>query len=177
MSWLVGHPGDLGIVAAKAVLIYVVALGALRLAQRRTLAQWTAIDFVAAVATGAIMGRIALDKDQSFLVGAVALLTLIAAHCAMGVARFRPGFAKLVDHSVRVLVQDGQLRRYQLRLCGLTDNDVLSQLRQPGHFNLGGLRCVRYETKGQLTVFPASEATDQELVKIGPREATGYDGS
>src|SRR5436305_5253397 len=67
MSWLVGQSSALGEVAAKAVLMYVTALVALRLGERRTLAQWTVIDFATAVAMGAIIGRSAIAGSQSYL--------------------------------------------------------------------------------------------------------------
>ena len=62
MSWLVSPGSDLAVVAAKAVLIYMTALVGLRLAERRTLAQWTIIDFAAAVAVGGIVGRTAIAQ-------------------------------------------------------------------------------------------------------------------
>jgi uncharacterized membrane protein YcaP (DUF421 family) len=176
-SWLTGRAGDLWIVAAKAALMYALAVLALRASQRRTLAQWTAIDFAAAVAVGAIVGRTAVASGQSFAVGAVALVTLLVAHTVVMVARFDRRIAKLVDHRVRVLVDHGQLRRDQLRLCGLTDNDVLSKLRQQGVRRLDELRYVLYETKGELTVV---HETDPEgaLVESGLRDAAGFpDGS
>ena len=49
MSWLVSPGSDLTVVAAKTVLMYTTALVGLRLAERRALAQWTIIDFAAAV--------------------------------------------------------------------------------------------------------------------------------
>ena len=170
------HTGDLGVIAARAAMIYAVALIALRLAQRRTLAQWTAIDFAAAVATGAIIGRTAVDPKQPFVYGAVALLTLTAVHWLVSFGRYNELFAKLVDHRVRVLVHDGELRHDQLRRCGLTTNDVLSQLRQQGHLSLHGLRYVLYETKGGLTVVPSDAPGDQQLVEAGLRDATGVPG-
>jgi uncharacterized membrane protein YcaP (DUF421 family) len=173
MSWLTGQSGDLWMVAAKAALIYLVALLGLRIGQRRTLAQWTAIDFAAAVATGAIIGRTALASNQSFLVGAVALVTILLAHAVAMVARFNGVLAKLVDHRVRVLVENGNLRHDQLRLCGLTDNDVLSKLRNMGVSSLDGVRYVLYETKGDLTVVSDRDA-DGELVRTGLRDAAGY---
>src|SRR5436853_7246898 len=115
MSWLTGQTGDLWIVAAKAALMYLVAVLGLRVAQRRTLAQWTAIDFAASVAIGAIMGRTAVATGQSFVIGAVALLTILATHALVMLARFNTNVAKLVDHRVRVLVDHGQLRTDQLR--------------------------------------------------------------
>ncbi len=53
MSWLTSPAHDLFGVAVKATLIYGTALLGLRVGERRTLAQWTTIDFAAAVAIGA----------------------------------------------------------------------------------------------------------------------------
>jgi uncharacterized membrane protein YcaP (DUF421 family) len=176
MHWLIGQSGQLGYVAAKAALMYLVAVLALRVGQRRTLSQWTAIDFAAAVAIGAIIGRTALATGQSFTVGAVALVTILVAHSLAMAARFNQLFAKLVDHRVRVLVEHGKLRRDQLRICGLTDNDVLSKLRQSGVRSINELRYVLYETKGELTVVRETQVEDgdAELVAIGLRDAAGF---
>ena len=174
--WLTGHGSGLDLVAAKAALMYVVAVLGLRVGQRRTLAQWTAIDFAAAVAVGAIVGRTAVAPGQSSAVGTVALATILAAHWVVMVGRFNPRIAKLVDHRVRVLVEHGRLRHDQLRICGLTENDVLAKLRQLGVRSLDELRYVLYETKGDLTVVRETGAGegDAQLVAVGLRDAAGY---
>lgn len=151
MDWLFGNASQVGEVAAKALLMYVTALVGLRLGERRTLAQWTIIDFATAVAMGAVIGRTAI-ADQSYLTGAVALLTLVLVHRAASVLRFRPLFGKLLDHRVRVLVENGEVRRGELRRCGLTDHDLARELRQRGHFDLTGLRFVLYESKGSISI-------------------------
>ena len=69
MSWLTGGWAHLGAVAGKAALMYATALVALRLGERRTLAQWTIIDFATAVAMGAIIGRTAIAGTQSYATG------------------------------------------------------------------------------------------------------------
>ncbi|MGN6243505.1 MAG: DUF421 domain-containing protein [Motilibacteraceae bacterium] len=178
MSWLTGLGPGLGVVAAKAALVYLVALLGLRVAHRRTLSQWTAIDFAAAVAVGAILGRTALAPDQSVLVGAVALLTVLAVHAVVTFGRFHPLLGKAVDHRVRVLVDHGRLRHRQLVVTGLTENDVLAKVRQLGHEDLADLRYVLYETKGELTVVPerGAEVPDAPLVRRGLRDAAGYEG-
>lgn len=127
-AWLTGQTDVLASAAAKAALMYS-TLG-LRLAHRRTLAQWTAIDFAAAVAVGAITGRTAIAGAQSYLVGAVALFTILAAHAAATVARSNRFLGKAVDHRVRVLVHHGRVRRNQLRICGVTEHDLFAQLRR-----------------------------------------------
>src|SRR3954447_8257690 len=176
MSWLVGQSSELGSVVAKAVLMYATALVVLRLGERRTLAQWTIIDFATAVAMGAIIGRTAIAGTQSYLTGAAALVALVVAHRVASVLRFNPVFNKLVDHRLRVLVADGELRSAELRRCGLTDNDLFSQLRQRGFFDVTALRYVLYETKGSITVVPA-ELPDPDrapLVRAGLAASAGY---
>ncbi|HEX2298235.1 MAG TPA: YetF domain-containing protein [Pseudonocardiaceae bacterium] len=175
-GWLIDGWTGTTIAAAKAVLMYLVALLGLRFTQRRTLSQWTAIDFAAAVAIGAIVGRTAVASDQSFAVGAVALLTILVAHWIVDMGRFHPWICRLVEHRVRVLVAHGRLRRRQLRLCGLTDSEVLAQLRQQGVGSLSELRYVLYEAKGELTVVrePGENVPDPEFVQLGLQDAAGF---
>lgn len=176
MSWLVGHSSALGEVAAKAALMYLIALVALRLGERRTLAQWTIIDFATAVAMGAIIGRTAIAGTQSFVTGAVALVALVVIHRVASVIRLQPMLRKLFDHRLRVLVEHGQIRRQELRKCGLTENDLFTQLRQRGIFSLENVRYVLYETKGSITVVndDVPVAPEPQLVRVGVEDAAGY---
>lgn len=174
-AWIVDGWAELGVTAVKALLIYTLALFALRFAHRRTLAQWTAIDFVAAVALGAIVGRTAVAGNQSFAVGAVAVVTLLVVQALATAGKNRPWFAKAVDHRVRVLLEHGELRRDQLRACGVTETEVCSQLRQQGVERLEDVRYVLYEPKGELTVVPeAAGEPDSDLVRMGLRMAADY---
>lgn len=156
--------------------MYATALIALRLGERRTLAQWTIIDFATAVAMGAIIGRTAIAGTQSYLTGAVALCTLVAIHRIASVLRFNPLLDKLFDHRVRVLIENGELRRSELRRCGLTDNDLFAQLRQRGVFSLERLRYVLYETKGSITIVgdEVPSSPQPQLVQVGLDDAAGY---
>ena len=173
MHWLTGDWNHLGAVSAKAALMYATALIALRLGERRTLAQWTIIDFATAVAMGAIIGRTAIAGTQSYVTGAVAVVTLVLVHRIVSAMRFTGAVGKVVDHRVRVLVADGEVRTTELRKCGLTENDLYAHLRQQGYFDLTDLRYVLYETKGNLTVVPAS-ADQPPLVAAGLDNAAGW---
>lgn len=174
MDWLVGNAAQAGTVVAKAALMYATALVLLRLGERRTLAQWTIIDFATAVAIGAVLGRTAVAADQSYVTGAAALVTLVVVHRVASVLRFTRMFNKLVDHRVRVLVSDGRVRRGQLRLCGLTDADLYAELRLRGVFDLASLRYVLYEAKGGLTIVPAADPRPDGLVVVGLEGSVGW---
>jgi uncharacterized membrane protein YcaP (DUF421 family) len=175
-AWLVDGWAELAVAAGKAVLMFLVALLGLRVTPRRTLAQWTAIDFAAAVAIGAIIGRTAVAGDQSFAVGAVALVSILAAHSVAALVRLNGRLGKLIDHRVRVLVHQGRVRHGQLRLCGLTEHEVLAHLRQRGVDRLDELRYVLYETKGELTIVrePGADEPDPQLVQVGLQDAAGF---
>jgi len=173
VHWLTGDWTHLGIVAAKAVLMYVTALIALRLGERRTLAQWTIIDFATAVAMGAIIGRTATASVQSVVTGAVAVVSLVVVHRVVSVLRYTQLGGKLVDHRVRVLVAQGKMRISELRKCALTENDLYAHLRQQGYFDLADIRYVLYETKGSLTVVPM-DAGRAPLVTAGLDNAAGW---
>jgi uncharacterized membrane protein YcaP (DUF421 family) len=174
MDWLTGSWVHLGGVVGKAGLMYATALVLLRLGERRTLSQWTLIDFTAAVAVGAIVGRTATAQNASWLTGAVALGTIILVHRIMSILRFSPLVSNLTDHRVRVLVIDGRLRRGQLHRCGLTDNDVLSELRQRGVFDLAQVKYLIYEAKGGLTVVPSDDGR-KPLVNTALTKAKAVD--
>jgi uncharacterized membrane protein YcaP (DUF421 family) len=167
-AWLFHGWVEEGVAGAKAIGMYAVALVGLRLAPRRTLAQWTAIDVAAAVALGAIIGRTAIARDQSLAVGAAALVAILAANYVVAVCRFHPRFAGLVDHRVRVLVDHGRLLPDQLRRCGLIEAEVLAHLRQHGVGALTDVRYVLYESKGELTIVPehGPGTPDPELIRI-----------
>ncbi len=154
--------------------MYAVGLLGLRLGERRTLAQWTIIDVVVAVAVGAIVGRTAVAGPQSLLTGAVALLTLIAVHRLASLLRLHPALRTVFDHRVRVLVHDGELRRAQLRRCGLTDSDVFAHLRQRGVLDLAELKYLLYEAKGGLSIVRRDASDDAPLVHAALEVSTGF---
>ena len=91
--------------------------------------------------TVAVLGVGALVIAALFVafggLGPVALVTFLAAHALVTLGRGNRWIAKAVDHRVRVLVAHGRLRRHELRICGLTENDVLAKLRELGVRELG----------------------------------------
>jgi uncharacterized membrane protein YcaP (DUF421 family) len=82
-----------------------------RLGERRTLAEMSPFDFVAAVAVGAIVGSVPNSKDTSYLAGAATLVTVFIAHRVIMRLRHFPSVAHLVEHSPRVLVDNKDPRR------------------------------------------------------------------
>lgn len=139
--------------ALKALALFVTAAGAFRLTLRRTISAFTPFDWVTAVAVGAIVGRTATAANTSWLTGAAALLTLIAAHDIVARLRFNPWMRRLVDPPVRVLIRDGQRQSANMKRCGITRADLDAILREHGYQTPDAIRLALFESKGVVSIF------------------------
>lgn len=141
--------------AVKVLALFLTAMVAFRFTQRRTIGEFTPYDWVAAVAAGAIVGRVATASDTSWLTGAAALLTLIAAHDLVSRLRFVDAVQRLVDPPVRVLIRNGEIDERNLKRSGITQGDLDAILRRHGHTEPDDVRLALFEAKGTVSVFAA----------------------
>lgn len=152
MDHLIGGVGDLGWVAAKAVLLYLTAVICLRLGGGRTLTDLSPFDFVAVAAVGSVVGRLPSASDSSYLAGAATLVAVLVAHgCVSRLRRF-PSVAHLLERAPRLLVAHGKVLDGELRRCGMTESDLRGLLRQRGVGDLSEARFVVLEQRGQVSV-------------------------
>lgn len=167
MNELVGGIAHLGWVAVKAALLFLTAVFGFRLGERRTLAEMSAFDFVAAVAVGAIVGRVPNSTSTSYLEGAVTLVTVLVAHGIISRLRLFPPLALLFDHPPRVLVRQGDINMRQLRRCALTKDDLFAILRKHGIVELKQVHLAIFEQRGEVSIVKVSEVhgTEPELVR------------
>ncbi|MEO8749848.1 MAG: YetF domain-containing protein [Allobranchiibius sp.] len=152
MSQVIGHIDQLGWVAGKAVLLFVVALVGFRVGERRTLAQLRPFDFVVSVALGAIIGRTATSNTTSFVTGAGALITLLIAHRIIAQSRLRWRVMRMADDRPEVLVLQDGLQGRGLTRAGLTEGDVYSILRQQGVGDLAEVDVLIFEAGGGISL-------------------------
>ena len=139
-------------IAGKAGLLYATAIIGLRLGKRRILAELSPFDFVAAVAVGAIVGRIPSASDADYLAGAVTLITVLFAHALVSHLRHYSSVACLVDQRPRILVANGKILQDGLRQSGLSRADVESLLRQHGVHTVGEVEYLIFEDGGKVSV-------------------------
>ncbi len=167
MEHLIGGAGELGWVAAKAVLLYVTAVLGLRLGERRTLADLSPFHFVAVAAIGSVVGRLPSATDSSYLAGAATLVALIFAHrCVSRLRRF-PSVAHLIERAPRLLVAHGKVLDGELRRCGMTEGALRGLLRQRGVGELSEARFAVLERHGQVSVIRdgGRDGAEPELVR------------
>lgn len=148
----------MGWVALKALLLYVTAIIGFRLGERRTLAEMSAFDFVAAVAVGAIVGRVPNASTTSYVAGAVTLVTVLITHRVVSRLRQFSRAARFFDHQPRVLVQDGCVVGEELRRSGLTKDDLYGLLREHSVVDMNDVHFVIFEQRGKISVIRHSDS-------------------
>ncbi|MHB8293499.1 MAG: DUF421 domain-containing protein [Acidimicrobiales bacterium] len=159
-----GHVGQLGGVAIKSLLLFLTAVVGFRIAGRRTIAEMNAFDFLAAVAAGAVIGRVPNATSTSYVEGAVTLVVVLAAHAGVARLRFVRPIAFAIDHPPSLLIVDGQPRRREMRRAALTTDDLHAILRQSGVHSLAEVRFLVFESRGRMSLVRTGEASD-ELVE------------
>ena len=112
----------------RTIAVYLILLVLIRLTGRRTLAQFTAFDFL-----------VLLTMDIVFsLLGRDSLL-----------------FSKLVNGVPMILVEEGRLLRARLRKARLTEDQVLAAARRTqGIYRLEDIKYAILEASGEISVIP-----------------------
>ena len=155
---LIGDGHSVTDAAVKTSALFLTATVVFRLTARRPMAEFAPFDWIAAVATGAIVGRSATATDTSWLAATAALISLLLTHSALARLRFLPAVRKLIDPPLHVLIRDGSVDRRNLRRCGLTTADLQSALRQHGQCNADNVHLAVFEAKGAISIVPATAA-------------------
>jgi hypothetical protein len=94
-DWTLGSWRTVGFVALSTLLIYVSVVVALRVGERRTLAEMSGFDFAVAVAVGSIIGRVSTARSPTYVQGLAALVTLLVSHYLITFARARSARLRL----------------------------------------------------------------------------------
>ena len=142
--------------ALKASTLFLTATALFRFTERRTLAEFAPFDWIAAVATGAIVGRSATATDTSWLAATAALMSLLLTHAALTRVRLLPGVQKFIDPPLQVLIRDGRIDLRKLRRSGLSIADLQAALRQHGDCDIGNIHLAILESKGAISVVTAA---------------------
>jgi len=139
----------------RAVVVYVVLLGMIRLSGKRTMGQFTPFDVLLIVLLGNAVQNALLGSDESLGGGLLLAAVLIALNWVTGwlSARNR-GAEKLIEGVPVMLARNGELFEQVLRKELVSRNDFDEALRQNGQLRLEDVDIAILETDGRISVVP-----------------------
>lgn len=153
---------EAGVGVVSGLGIYIVVVALTRLFGQRTLTTMSSYDFPVVVATGAIIGRIALART-SLLGGIVALVTLFVAQLVVSMLRTHLP-AGIIDNRPIALVVDGAIQFDLLGKALMEQDDVSEKLRLAGAHRLDEVRLLVLERSGGLSTVRGGESVDLRLL-------------
>lgn len=133
----------------------------LRASGKRTLARFTAIDFIITVAIGAAFGRVLTAESASLVEAVVAFFVLIAIHHAVTWAQPRSSaVSRIITGSPAVLFFRGEFFEHEMNRSRVTHSELRTALREHGVGSFADVEAVILESNGQISVIRPGHSGD-----------------
>ena len=143
---------ELGMTAARGLLVYVAMLGVIRILGKRTVGNFTAFDLLVALMLGEVVDEI-IYGDVSIAQGFVAIIVVAAAKYATGwLSYWDHGINKVLEGSPTELVKNGEVVRKNLRAEMMNEKEVMAALRLQGISDVREVKLALMEVDGQVSV-------------------------
>ena len=143
---------QIGMTAARAILLYVVMLVVIRVLGKRTVGNFTAFDLLVALMLGEVVDEI-IYGDVTLAQGLTAILVIAAAKYATAWITYGSEKLSLVlEGRPTELVKNGQLQKKAMRGEMMNDLEVLASLRLQGISDIREVKSAILEVDGAVSV-------------------------
>jgi len=143
-------------VSLRGVVIFLMTLVMVRLSSRRSLAEKTAFDAILLVILASVLSR-AINGTAGFFTSIGASFVLVFLHRFFGwiACRYHP-FGKLIKGCPVIIIENGQLRRDQMRRNLISDHDLEEDLRLDAKTEeIEQIKIARLERSGDISFIKA----------------------
>ncbi|WP_448202872.1 DUF421 domain-containing protein [Azospirillum sp. sgz302134] len=150
---------DIGVLQMmlRALIVYAVTLGVVRLGKKRFMGKATAFDVILGIMLGSIASR-AITGNAPMLPALASTAALIALHSVLSAVATRwHGFGTVIKGEPRVIVRDGRTEEAAMRAAHLTIHDLEEDLRRHGLTSPDKVAEARLERNGDISVVKAKD--------------------
>ncbi len=149
---------EIGEMALRAAIIYVVTLVIVRLGKKRFMGSGTAFDMIIGIMLGSMASR-AVTGNAPMAPTVAASAMLVFMHWLFSAIALRSHrFGVLIKGHPRVLVRDGEVDRGMMRKTHMTERDLEEDLRSSSVKDRSEVAEARLERSGALSVIKRKEA-------------------
>ena len=142
----------------RAVVVYAVVLGMVRLGGKRALGQITPFDVLLIVLLGNAVQNALLGQDTSLAGGLLLAATLITLNYTVGwVTTRRRRMERLIEGEPVLVARDGKLLDSVLRRELITQADFDAAMRQQGCGGIEEVALALLEINGHITIVPRTK--------------------
>jgi uncharacterized membrane protein YcaP (DUF421 family) len=139
-------------ICARAVILFVFGIICIRIAGRRTFAQYSPLDIIVAIVVGSNISRIMTGK-AAFVAGAAATLLIVVLHRMLAMLSLRwPVLGGMIKGRAVVLIEDGRIDERMLARHEISRDDLLEALRMEQVEDPERVRRATLEGGGKISV-------------------------
>jgi len=172
------HTISTAAMCVRAVIVFFVALGLLRVVGTRAFGSNTPFDVVLKIILGAVLSRAVVAASPFFATLATGAV-FVSLHRLLAIAAYHSDFiGRIIKGEPKILAQGGQLFPDQLRRTNISEKDLHEGLRDAANIDsLAEADVVRLERNGKITVIKqqASSVPPSQSQSTSPREADPAD--
>ena len=146
------------IVFFRTLIIYFIIIACLRIMGKRQLGELQPSEFVIAILISNI-ATLSIEDTNIPLTGAVVpIITLMSAEVILSFITLKSGKAQvIVTGNPVAIIRNGNIDQKNMRELRFSIEDLMSQLRINGIFDISEVSWAIVETNGQLTVYPKAD--------------------
>lgn len=161
---LFGDSSELLEILVRALIMYVFAVGMLRIFGKRTTMTTASFDLILTIALGTIVASTIMSTTRPLIHGIAALTALAGLQwiLSLGVSR-SASVERFVVSPAKLLLRDGRIVTSNLMDERLSDAQLEQNIRQQGYATKDGLEAVVLESSGSVSVIATREG-DAELI-------------
>jgi uncharacterized membrane protein YcaP (DUF421 family) len=142
----------------RAIFFYVFLVLVVRIVGRRPGKQITPFEFVLVFFMGGLALTAMVGDDASLTNAFIQVLTVALAHFLIATARSKSKwFARMVDGTPLMLLENGQWRSNTLSKMRIQDDDVMAQARDQGIASLDRIEIAILERNGQISIIEGTK--------------------
>ena len=142
------------VVFFRTLIIYFVIIVCLRIMGKRQLGELQPSEFVIAILISNIATLSIEDTDIPLIGAVVPIITLMSAEVILSFITLKSGKAQVLV----MIIRGGKIDQKSMRDLRFSIEDLMSQLRINGIFDIQDVAWAIVETNGQLTVYPKFES-------------------
>lgn len=143
---------ELGMTAARGVLIYAVMLIVIRVLGKRTVGNFTAFDLLVALMLGEIVDEV-IYGDVTIAQGVVAIAVIaLCKYLTAWLTYWNHGLSRVLEGTPTEIVRDGEFVRKGLRSEMMNELEVLAALRLNDVSDMREVKLAIMEVDGQVSV-------------------------
>jgi uncharacterized membrane protein YcaP (DUF421 family) len=138
----------------RAVLLFAVGIFYIRLAGRRTFAQYSPLDIVVALIVGSNLSRLMTGK-AAFFPGLAATFVVVVVHRLLAMATLRWGWLSWLVKSRPIrIIENGRADARAMKRANLSEEDLREAIRMEQVAEPSDVKLATLEPSGKLSVVP-----------------------